>query len=256
MILNMEKMTFEDIIGEGIEFKKAILMAKRAAALDLPVLLLGETGTGKELFARAIHSQGKRASKVYLAENCGAIPKNLVEGIFFGTEKGAFTQATTRMGLFELADGGTLLLDELNSMPLDLQAKLLRTLQEGTIRRVGGVKEIPINVRVIAAMNENPEQMILNGTLRRDLFYRLNVIRIEIPPLRKHKEDIPLYIEHFLRKYNHKYEKKYNTITADALNELQNREYPGNVRELENIIESAVAMSDDTQILDLKDFII
>lgn len=252
----MEKLTFDDIIGEGAEFKKAIMLAKKAAALDLPVLLIGETGTGKELFARAIHSQGQRAEKIYLAENCGAIPKNLVEGIFFGTEKGAFTQSVTRQGLFELADGGTLLLDELNSMPLDLQAKFLRTLQEGTIRRVGGTKEIPVNVRLIAAMNENPEEMIQNGTLRRDLFYRLSVIRIEIPPLRKHMEDIPLYIEHFLKKYSYKYDKCCKGLSATALKTLLDREYPGNVRELENIIEAAVAMSDNTQILDLNDFVI
>lgn len=252
----MEKLTFKDIIGEGTELKKAIMLAKKAAALDLPVLLIGETGTGKELFARAIHSQGQRAEKIYLAENCGAIPKNLVEGIFFGTEKGAFTQSTTRMGLFELADGGTLLLDELNSMPLELQAKFLRTLQEGTIRRIGGIKEIPVNVRLIAAMNEDPEDMIRNGTLRRDLFYRLSVIRIEIPPLRKHKDDIPLYIEYFLKKFNDRYDKNCKELTATALVALQNREYPGNVRELENIIEAAVAMSDDAQILDLNDLII
>lgn len=252
----MEKLTFEDIIGEGTELKKAIMLAKKAAALDLPVLLIGETGTGKELFARAIHSQSQRAEKIYLAENCGAIPKNLVEGIFFGTEKGAFTQATTRMGLFELADGGTLLLDELNSMPLDLQAKFLRTLQEGTIRRIGGMREIPVNVRLIAAMNEEPEAMIRNGTLRRDLFYRLSVIRIEIPPLRKHKDDIPLYIEYFLKKFNDKYNTNCKELTAAALTALQDREYPGNVRELENIIEAAVAMSEDAQILDLKDLTI
>lgn len=256
MTLNMEKMTFENIIGDSIEIRKAVIMAKRAAALDLPVLILGETGTGKELFARAIHFNGSRADNIYLAENCGAVPRNLAESTFFGTEKGAFTQSVSKMGLFELADGGTLLLDELNSMPLDLQAKLLRTLQEGTVRRIGGLKEIPVNVRIITAMNEQPEKMMKEGTLRRDLFYRLNVLRIEIPPLRNHKDDIPLYIKTFLRKYNEKYSKTFEGLSSEALAALENKDYPGNVRELENIIEAAVAMTDDAKLLKLNDFIL
>lgn len=256
MILNTEKMTFKDIIGESIAIKQQVILAKKASSVDLPVLITGETGTGKELFAKAIHSCGKRSKKPFIAENCGAVPYSLTESIFFGTEKGAYTESVTKMGLFELANGGTLLLDELNSMPFELQSKLLRTLQEGTVRRLGGKNEIPIDVRTIAIINENPETLIREGRLRKDLYYRLNVIRINVPPLRERCEDIPLYIDFFLRKYNEKYSKNYEGIAPTAIAELKKRDYPGNVRELENIIESAVAMGGSTNILKLKDLYI
>ena len=256
MILNTEKMTFKDIIGESIEIKQQVILAEKAATLDLPVLITGETGTGKELFAKAIHFAGERAEKPFIAENCGAVPRSLTESVFFGTEKGAYTESVTRMGLFELANGGTLLLDELNSMPFELQPKLLRTLQEGTVRRLGGRNEIPVDARVIAIINEEPEILIKEGRLRKDLYYRLNVIRINIPSLRERRGDIPLYVEYFLEKYNYKYGKNYEGLAPTAIAELKKRDYPGNVRELENIIKSAVAMGGASNILKIKDLYI
>ncbi len=256
MILNTEKTTFKNIIGDSRILRQQIQLAERAAKVDLPLLITGETGTGKELFAKAIHYHSKRGENIYLAENCSAVPKGLAESIFFGSEKGAFTQAESRQGLFELAKGGTILLDELNSMPIELQPKLLRTLQEKTVRHLGGCREIPVDVRVITAMNEDPETMISRGLLRRDLYYRVNVIRIDIPPLREHREDIPLYVDYFLSKYNIKYGKSFEGLQASAMSELKKRDYPGNVRELENIIAGAVAMTDSAAILRLKDLLI
>lgn len=233
--------------------RKQIKLAEKAAEVDLPVLITGETGTGKEVFAKAIHSQSHRRKKPYLAENCSAVPKNLAESIFFGTAKGAFTQSETKPGLFELADGGSLLLDELNSMPFELQSKLLRTLQERTVRRLGGAREISVDVRVMAALNEDIEMLLKSGKLRRDLYYRLNVIHIDIPPLRQHREDIPEYIACFLKKFNKKYDKAFEGLAADAMKELKKRDYPGNVRELENIVEGAVAMGGGGKLIRLKD---
>lgn len=256
MILNMEKMTFEKIIGSSEAMRRQIKLAEKASDVDLPVLITGETGTGKELFAKAIHSQSCRREKPYIAENCGAVPRNLAESIFFGTAKGAFTQAETKPGLFELADGGTLLLDELNSMPFELQSKLLRTLQEGSVRRLGGASEIAVDVRIMAALNEDAEMLLNSGKLRRDLYYRLNVIHLEIPPLREHREDIPEYITYFLKKYNEKYDKAFEGLANDAIKELKKRDYPGNVRELENIIEGAVAMGGSGKLIKLKDLLI
>ena len=157
MILNIEKMTFDNIIGDSLEINQQILLAEKAAETDLPVLITGETGTGKELFAKAIHYTSKRRENPFIAENCSAVPKNLFESIFFGTAKGAYTGSCEKTGLFELAQNGTLLLDELNSMPFELQPKLLRTLQEGTVRRLGGYNEISVDVRIIAILNEDPE---------------------------------------------------------------------------------------------------
>lgn len=197
MILNIEKMTFDNIIGDSLEINQQILLAEKAAETDLPVLITGETGTGKELFAKAIHYTSKRRENPFIAENCSAVPKNLFESIFFGTAKGAYTGSCEKTGLFELAQNGTLLLDELNSMPFELQPKLLRTLQEGTVRRLGGYNEISVDVRIIAILNEDPEMLIRRCELRRDLYYRLNVIHIHVPPLREHRKDIPLYVNFF-----------------------------------------------------------
>ncbi len=253
MISNIKKMRFEDIIGEDTALKKQIEIAQKAASLDVPVLIEGETGTGKELFARAIHYQSKRGKSAYIAENCSAVPHTLAESVFFGTERGAFTDAKSQKGLFELANGGTLLLDELNSMPLDIQPKILRALQENTIRRLGGLRDIPINVRIIATINEDTESLLASGRLRKDLYYRLNVIHIEIPALREHKQDIPLYIDFFLKRYNERYEKNFRGFSDDAISALQGREYPGNVRELENLIEKAVAMCDEKEMIQRSD---
>lgn len=255
MILNIEKMTFDNIIGNSFEINQQILLAEKAAETDLPVLITGETGTGKELFAKAIHYTSKRRENPFIAENCSAVPKNLFESIFFGTAKGAYTGSCEKTGLFELAQNGTLLLDELNSMPFELQPKLLRTLQEGTVRRLGGYNEISVDVRIIAILNEDPEMLIRRCELRRDLYYRLNVIHIHVPPLREHRKDIPLYVNFFLRKYNEKYCKNFKGFASNVMTELKKREYPGNVRELENIIESAVAMGGDGTILKMKDMV-
>ncbi|MGN0722283.1 MAG: sigma 54-interacting transcriptional regulator [Anaerovoracaceae bacterium] len=255
MILNTNKVTFQDIIGEAEIFKQQINIAKRAAAIDAPVLITGETGTGKEMFAKAIHCQSARSKEPYIAENCAAIPFTLAEGILFGTQKGAFTQAISREGLFEYANGGTLLLDELNSMPVLMQAKILRCLQEHTVRRVGGSKDIPFDVRIMATVNENINELLSGGRLRMDLYYRINVIRINIPPLRSHKEDIPLYVEHFLDEANKTYNKYISGFSFNAMRELNNKDYPGNIRELHNLVMGAVAMSSGVDIIRTKDLI-
>lgn len=248
----IKRYTFDDIWGENVEFREVIARAKKAAANDASVFIYGDTGTGKELIAQSIHYRGRRADKPFLAQNCAAIPETLLEGILFGTSKGAFTGAVDRAGLFEQANGGTLLLDEISAMPYDLQSKLLRVLQESYIRRVGGSKNIPIDVRIIATVNELPEDLIEKGELRKDLYYRLNVINILIPPLRERMDDIPLLAERFMEKHNKKYGKEVWMLSDSALNKLRSYDYPGNVRELENIIEQAVSMADREHVLNAK----
>ena len=244
--------TFDDIFGENEKFEAVMERAKKAASNDATVFIYGETGTGKELFAQSIHNRGRRAGQPFLAQNCAAIPESLLEGILFGTSKGAFTGAVDRAGLFEQANGGTVLLDEVSAMPYDLQSKLLRVLQESYIRRVGGTKDIPINVRIIATVNEAPEELMAKGLLRKDLYYRLNVINISIPPLRERPDDIGLLAEKFLDKYNKRFGKDLWMISDGALKKLRSYDYPGNVRELENIIEQAVSMADEEHVLTQK----
>ena len=244
--------TFDDIFSENEKFEAVMERAKKAASNDATVFIYGETGTGKELFAQSIHNRGRRAGQPFLAQNCAAIPESLLEGILFGTSKGAFTGAVDRAGLFEQANGGTVLLDEVSAMPYDLQSKLLRVLQESYIRRVGGTKDIPINVRIIATVNEAPEELMAKGLLRKDLYYRLNVINISIPPLRERPDDIGLLAEKFLDKYNKRFGKELWMISDGALKKLRSYDYPGNVRELENIIEQAVSMADEEHVLTLK----
>ena len=244
--------TFDDIYGENEKFEAVMERAKKAASNDATVFIYGETGTGKELFAQSIHNLGRRSGKPFLAQNCAAIPESLLEGILFGTSKGAFTGAVDRAGLFEQANGGTVLLDEVSAMPYDLQSKLLRVLQESYIRRVGGTKDIPINVRIIATVNEAPEELMAKGLLRKDLYYRLNVINISIPPLRERPDDIGILAEKFLDKYNKRFGKQLWMISDAALKKLRSYDYPGNVRELENIIEQAVSMADDEHVLTQK----
>ena len=245
----IKKYTFDDIFGENEDFEVALNRARKAAENDASVFIYGETGTGKELFAQSIHYCGKRKDKPFLAQNCAAIPESLLEGILFGTSRGSFTGAVDREGLFEQANGGTLLLDEISAMPYDLQSKLLRVLQEDYIRRVGGTRDIPVNVRIIATVNEPPEDLIAQGKLRKDLFYRLNVINIQIPALRERPDDIPLLAERLLEKYNKKFEKEIWMLSEGAVKKLKNYDYPGNVRELENIIEQAVSMGDNEHVL-------
>lgn len=232
--------TFKDIIGSNKKMTQAIEIAKSAASSPSSVLIYGETGTGKELFAQSIHNGGNRRNKPFIAQNCAAIPETLLEGILFGTEKGGFTGAVEREGIFEQANEGTLLLDEINSMSLGLQAKLLRVLQEGYIRRIGGIKDIPVDVKIIATTNEEPLESIKNGTLRKDLYYRLNVVYINIPPLKERKDDILTLVNHFITKYNYILGRDIAGIDGEVLESFYNYSWPGNVRELENFIESAM----------------
>ena len=245
----IKKYTFDDIYGENPKFQAVIERAKKAASNDASVFIYGETGTGKELFAQSIHNDGKRAGKPFLAQNCAAIPESLLEGILFGTTRGAFTGAVDRAGLFEQANGGTVLLDEISAMPYDLQSKLLRVLQESYIRRIGGSRDIPIDVRIIATVNEPPEELMAKGLLRKDLYYRLNVINLSIPPLRERMDDIELLANRFADKFNKRFNKELWMISDGALKQLQSYDYPGNVRELENIMEQAISMAENEHVL-------
>ena len=242
------RFTFESIIGAGSVIKEIAEKAKKASRTASSVLIVGETGTGKELFAQSIHNASPRASAPFISQNCAALPDSLVEGLLFGTIKGAFTGAVDRPGLFEQADGGTLLLDEINSFSLSLQAKLLRVLQERAFRRLGDTKDKSINVRVIATMNENPADAIANNRLREDLFYRLGVVTIFIPPLRERKEDIPLLANHFVQKYNRLFNLDVQKISNEAMLFFLEYDWPGNVRELENVIEGAMNLVDNNEL--------
>jgi len=235
---------FGEIIGQSTAISYVFFRVEQVAPQDTTVLLLGETGTGKGLIARAIHSRSARKDRPTITVNCTALPANLIESELFGREKGAFTGANARqMGRFELADGGTIFLDEIGEMPLELQCKLLRVIQDGEFERLGSPRTIKVNVRIIAASNRNLEEEIRAGRFREDLFYRLNVFPITIPPLRQRKEDIPLLINYFVAKYNKKTGKKIETVSKETLNVFQEYHWPGNVRELENVIERAVITS-------------
>ncbi len=240
--------SFEDIIGESERLKEQLEIAKRATKTDASVFIYGETGTGKELMAQSIHFGSDRSGKPFLAQNCAALPESLLEGILFGTAKGGFTGAVDRAGLFEQANGGTLLLDEISAMPYELQSKLLRVLQECYIRRVGGSKDIPIDVRIIATVNENPIELIKEGRLRKDLYYRLNILNITIPPLRERKSDIPVLVEHFIAKHSDKNSKQV-VMDESAMRKLTEYSYPGNIRELENIIFSSVSLVSEDKVV-------
>jgi two-component system response regulator AtoC len=233
-------------------------MIKKIAQHKSPVLITGESGTGKELVAKAIHYNGARSARPFLAVNCGAIPENLLESELFGHKKGAFTGAVyDRAGIFEEADGGTILLDEIGELPQPLQVKLLRVLQEKEIRRVGEDRSVLIDVRIIAATAKDLAQEAQKGSFREDLFYRLNVLPVHIPPLRERKEDIPLLVDYFLQKYNQQGAVSVQGITPPALKLLTNYHWPGNVRELENIIERTMVMTESVTIdeHDLPDYI-
>ncbi len=236
--------TFVDIIGQNTEMLKIKSLALKAAATSSPVIIYGETGTGKELFVQSIHNSSPRRNKPFIAQNCAALPSNLLEGILFGTVKGGFTGAEDRPGLFEVADGGTLLLDEINSMPLDLQAKLLRVIQDKTVRRVGAIKTTKVDVRIIAATNIHPEKAIENNLLRKDLYYRLNVVSISIPELKDRVDDIPRLTNCFIQKYNTLLGKKIKKIDDEVMELFMNYTWPGNVRELEHLIEGIMTIYD------------
>ena len=234
------KMSFHKIIGNSHSLLDVIELAKRATRTNSNVLIIGETGTGKELFAQSIHNESERANKPFISQNCAALPDTLMESILFGTAKGAFTGAMDTPGLFEQAAGGTLLLDELNSLNIALQAKLLRVLQEKRVRRIGDTKEIPIDVRIIAIVNEDPIDAISSGRLRKDLYYRLAVITLSIPSLRERLEDLPILIDHFINHYNQLFSMSVEGVSEDVLNLFQQHHWPGNVRELEHVIEAAM----------------
>jgi DNA-binding NtrC family response regulator len=232
---------FGNIITQSDELKKVLRMVEQVSSTDATVLVLGESGTGKELLARAIHNISNRSDRPLVKVNCSALPANLIESELFGHEKGSFTGATSRkIGRFELADGGTIFLDEIGDLPLELQPKILRVLQEGEFERIGNPKTIKVDVRIIAATNRNLSQEIKNGNFREDLYYRLNVFPITIPPLRKRKEDIPLLVNYFVNNFSKKVGKKIDTISQSMIEKLTEYNWPGNVRELENIIERAV----------------
>jgi len=232
--------TFGDILGDSQLIRECIHLAKSAVQSDSPVFICGETGTGKEMFAQSIHHAGRRGRQAMISINCAAIPENLLEGIIFGTVRGVFTGAADRKGLFEEADGGTLFLDEINSMPLFLQSKLLRALEEKKIRRLGGQHEIPIDVRIISSCNADPREAIQRQELRSDLYYRLAVIPIEIPPLRARKEDIRVLAEYFVRGFNSRFQKNICEIDPCIFAKLESYDWPGNVRQLKHCLEAAM----------------
>jgi len=231
---------FETMVGCNTEFLRVVNTAKMAACTPSPVMLYGETGTGKELFAQAIHNCSENPKGRYTAVNCAAIPENLLEGILFGTTRGAFTGARDKIGLFEQANGGTLFLDELNAMASGLQAKILRVVQERKVRRLGSLQERPISLKIVSSVNQEPHVAIAENALRPDLFYRLGVVFIPIPPLRERKEDIVLLARHFLAKHSRALNRNVTDISGDVLTLFNRYEWPGNVRELEHVIEGAI----------------
>ena len=245
MRLSAERYSFSQILGGSTEIQAAKSMALRTTSNDFPVLITGETGTGKEVFANAIHFASRRKNKPFIRINCAAIPSELLESELFGYDEGAFTGArrSGKKGKFELANTGTIFLDEIGDMPLMMQAKILRVLQEGEVERVGGGKPIPIDVRVIAATNKDLETEVENGRFRADLYFRLNVISIALPPLRKRVGDIDIFINAFLADLNEKYHSEVH-ITPEARKQFEQYSWPGNVRELKNIIERCYALQD------------
>jgi formate hydrogenlyase transcriptional activator len=230
------------LIGHSIAFREVTAAITMVAPVDSAVLLLGETGTGKEIIARAIHDAGPRRHQRFVAVNCAAIPSGLLESELFGHERGAFTGAVAQsLGRFQAADRGTLFLDEVGDLPLELQPKLLRALQEQQVERLGsGGRSTPVDVRVIAATNQDLEEMVRHRAFRADLFYRLNVIPIRVPPLRERAEDIPLLIAHFVRRFSERQGKKVESVPDEVIATLKHHSWPGNVRELQNVIERAV----------------
>ena len=232
---------FENIIGNSDELRYTLYKVEQIAQTDTAVIILGETGTGKELIARAIHGSGPRKNRTLVKVNCATLPLNLMESELFGYEKGAFTGAfNRRLGRFEVADGATLFLDEIGELPLELQAKLLRVIQDGEFERLGSSRTLKVDVRIIAATNRNLEEEVRNGRFRKDLWYRLNIFPITVPPLRNRKQDLPLLVDFFVERVSRKLGKSIDTIPKSVMSALQNYHWPGNVRELENVIERAV----------------
>ena len=235
----------EEIVGESDSLKRVLVQAKKVARTESTVLITGETGTGKELIARAIHCHSKRSNRVLVKVDCASLPSALIESELFGREKGAYTGALAKqIGRFELADGSTIFLDEIGELPLELQAKLLRVLQDGAFERLGSPRTIQVDVRVIAATNRNLEEAVKKGTFREDLYYRLKVFPIQVPPLREHREDIPLLVHSFLNEFSGKLGNKIHIVPESTMEMLKQYQWPGNVRELRNVIEQAVIITD------------
>lgn len=234
---------FENILGSSPALRRVLADLELAAGTDATVLILGESGTGKELAARAIHLNSRRRNGPFVVVNCGAIPENLIESELFGHKKGSFTGATEdRKGKFETASGGTLFLDEVAELPLSTQPRLLRALQEGEVDKIGAQRPVQVDVRVIAATNRELEETVAEGAFRDDLYYRLNVIPLAMPPLRERRQDIPLLVEHFLVKHARRHGRPLPRLEPEALDRLERYEWPGNVRELENVVEQAVVL--------------
>ncbi|HVY32917.1 MAG TPA: sigma-54 dependent transcriptional regulator [Caulobacteraceae bacterium] len=239
------RLTFADLVGASPAMAQVKRMGERAAKSQIPVLILGESGVGKEVIARAVHGASDRAGKPFVAVNCGALPENLVESILFGHEKGAFTGAHDKhLGKFQEANGGTLFLDEIGELPLDMQVKLLRALQESEIDPVGAKRSVKVDVRILSATNRDLAQQVKEGRFREDLFYRLNVFPIEAPSLRERREDIPALVEHFVRRFNIEEGKRVAGASAETLALLTAHDWPGNVRQLENAVYRAIVLAD------------
>jgi transcriptional regulator with GAF, ATPase, and Fis domain len=244
-----QKVFSEEIIGHTPLIRSISQKLVQIADTNVPVLIEGETGTGKEIFARAIHNLSSRRDREFVAVACAAIPANLIESELFGHEKGAFTGAVSSYrGKFEQADGSTIFLDEIAELPMPLQAKLLRVLEFNEIQKIGSEKSIYVDTRVIASTNRNLEQMVMEKKFREDLYFRLNTVKISIPPLRQRREDIPVLIEHFIKKFNKEFSKNVEGLQKDALDKLMSYDYPGNVRELENIIRYAILVTNEPRI--------
>ncbi|SRR5579884_672452 len=251
-----ERFTFRNIISQSKKMMEILELTRNILELDTTILIYGETGTGKELLANAIHFNSSRREKPFITVNCAAIPDELFESELFGFKKGAFTGANqNRRGLFQMANGGTILLDDIGEMPLKLQPKLLRVIEDKKVTSLGSEKSVDIDVRIIATTNKNLKSEVEKGNFREDLFYRLNIIPVELPPLRERKEDIPLLTRFFLKKYAEKFNKPIKSISEEAINTLINYPWPGNVRELENIIERAVIVEKKGVITDIEIFL-
>lgn len=245
-----ENFSFGQIVGSSAKLQQVMVQVRKVAATNATVLVLGESGVGKDLITRAIHNFSTRNNKPLISVNCGAIPLTLIESELFGHEKGAFTDAKEmQVGMFEKADGGTLFLDEIGELPLDAQVKLLRVLEERTINRVGGKKPIPVDVRIIAATNRNLEEKVRQGTFRLDLLYRLNIFTIHVPALRERREDIPQLVDYFIMKYNTTMGLNVKNVSKQAIDYLTAYDWPGNIRDLENAIQSAMILSQSEQLL-------
>jgi arginine utilization regulatory protein len=251
---NGTRFTFEDLIGTSADFIRVKETAQKASASPSPIMIQGETGTGKELFAQSIHNFSPRRREKYVAVNCAAIPHYLMEGMLFGTTKGAFTGALDKPGLFETAHRGTLFLDELLAMPVELQAKLLRAIQEKKVRRLGSVKEISVDVKIISSVSQDPRVAIRENRLRTDLYYRLGVVMVKLPPLRDRLDSLEELVSHFIEKYNFRLGTHVQKISSGVMDLFFTYQWPGNIRELEHLIEGAMNMAGQEKLLGIDQF--